>query len=74
MSRLLLLSLTFVLVACGQKGALYLPAKPAPVAAPETSAAVGVTPVGAGSAEQGPAPKENDEKDDKDQPATVPQP
>lgn len=69
MSRLLLLSLTFVLVACGQKGALYLPAKPAPVAAPETSAAVGAAPAGAAS-----VPKANDEKDDKDQPATVPQP
>lgn len=74
MSRLLLLSLICLLAACGQKGALYLPAKPASVPVPEASAAAGVTPVGAGSAEQGPAPKESDEKDDKDQPATVPQP
>lgn len=68
MSRLLLLSLTCLLAACGQKGALYLPAKPAPVLVPEASSAVGVTPAGSESAEKEPAPKE------KDQPATVPQP
>lgn len=71
MSRLLLLSLACLLVACGQKGALYLPAKPAPVPAP---AAVGVTPAGSESAEKELTPKEKDEYVEKDQPATVPQP
>lgn len=69
MSRLLLLSLICLLAACGQKGALYLPAKPAPV--PEASAAVGVTPAGSESAEQERARKE---KAEKNQPVTVPQP
>jgi len=67
MSRLLLLSLVCLLAACGQKGALYLPAKPVtpqptPAASPEaTPASV-------------PAGQESTDKDDKDTPATAPRP
>lgn len=39
MPRLLPLALVALLAGCGQKGPLYLPAAPAPAAAPATDAA-----------------------------------
>lgn len=68
MSRFLLLGLACLLAACGQKGPLYLPAPPAPVASPAVTAPVQAAPAPTGEQDK------QDEKDTQDSPAATPQP
>lgn len=65
MSRFLLLGLSCLLAACGQKGPLYLPAPPAPAALSATAAPALSVPA---------SQDEQDNNDKQDTPAATPQP